>query len=404
MARSACKFWHKHCPPMGKWRLKAPVLVRARRRDVESPTARIDEGVAASNLCEHLLQLCAIGDINAKQFCLACWWAVQSGVKNVDLSRYAFPPGRQTGTYSRSLKNKLPSQLYARELHVIDMPALMANRRTTKRVACSPVFDVMNQEHVTLTREGHDLCTPTETEWTPNFFSHPMYDIPGDARPVFPFAIYLDAIKFTRSVGVARADSVIGVTTYNLTTNRRHLLYVVSKREQCRCGCGGHCSMYAILSHLQWGIEACTRGLIPDRRWDGSEWPIDSALRELAGQPMSARFILTQIKGDWLEFAQNLSLPSWATYHQPCFVCGCDRTTMHDYNRITLDHHCWGDKHLSYEEACRACEVEVGEHRELRINVGVGRVICNQLSITEVGTVCVVQQMTRPSSKPILGQ
>eukprot|EP00969_Alexandrium_andersonii_P018498 808853-Alexandrium_andersonii.AAC.1 len=53
-------------------------------------------------------------------------------------------------------------------------------------------------------------------------------------------------------------------------------------------------------------------GLFPTRRHDGKAWRRTDHVREaLSGSEMPARFILTQIKGDWAEFSKSLGFPPW---------------------------------------------------------------------------------------------
>ena len=64
---------------------------------------------AASNLTEHLLQLYAYAKIDAKAFCIACYWAKESGVRKDELQKYAFAPGKASGHYMRHLRTVLPT-------------------------------------------------------------------------------------------------------------------------------------------------------------------------------------------------------------------------------------------------------------------------------------------------------
>eukprot|EP00959_Pyramimonas_sp_CCMP1952_P026313 552410-Pyramimonas_sp.AAC.1 len=97
---------------------------------------------------------------------------------------------------------------------------------------------------------------PQNTEWSDTFYNHAFYNIPDDPRPVFPVAIYLDGIKYTRSIGPGRADSLVAVTCYNLCTSSRHVIGVLSKREACHCGCRGWDSHWNIFNYIRWSMEA----------------------------------------------------------------------------------------------------------------------------------------------------
>eukprot|EP00959_Pyramimonas_sp_CCMP1952_P291210 6091276-Pyramimonas_sp.AAC.1 len=95
-----------------------------------------------------------------------------------------------------------------------------------------------------------------DTDWSEAFLGHDHYDMPGDTRPVFPVALYFDGIKYTRSIGPGRADSVFAVTCYNLCTKSRHVIAVLSKKEQCKCGCRGWDSHWQIFNYIRWSMKA----------------------------------------------------------------------------------------------------------------------------------------------------
>ncbi len=185
---------------------KAPWVHRLRRYAAVCGVDRVDRGEAAKSLLDHLLTLYATGELSAKALSIAAYWAVKAGVKNVELSQYAQPPGRQSGYYSTNLKRRLPSQAAAKELNVISMPAFVANRRTKKAVPVSPAFDVLNGEYDKLIAGGTVLEPPTESDWAPMFRQHPYLVIPGDSRPVFPVAVYVDGIRYTRPTGISSSD------------------------------------------------------------------------------------------------------------------------------------------------------------------------------------------------------
>eukprot|EP00959_Pyramimonas_sp_CCMP1952_P076700 1602817-Pyramimonas_sp.AAC.1 len=202
---------------------------------------------------------------------------------------------------------------------------------------------------------------PLENDWSETFRRHRHRIKPGDDRKVYPVALYLDGIKFTRSIGPGRADSVLNITGYNLMTNKRHVLYVISKREMCRCGCKGWDTLWGCFNHLRWSLSAAAEGARPRVRWDGQPWDPDSryAPNNLESAQLKHRYIVVQIKADWQEFCVSLGLPTWQSVHNPCFICNCRKSEMFEFDGVGLDDNPWGSKGENYEDTCKTCEVKV---------------------------------------------
>eukprot|EP00959_Pyramimonas_sp_CCMP1952_P042766 894448-Pyramimonas_sp.AAC.1 len=87
----------------------------------------------------------------------------------------------------------------------------------------------------------------------------------------------------------------------------------------CRCGCGGHCALYPVLLFLTQGFSCAASGIRPRSRYDGSHWPADSSYGRLVHEKplLSCRFVLAQLKGDWMEFTTTLGFASWNSAHRP---------------------------------------------------------------------------------------
>ncbi len=152
---------------------------------------------------------------------------------------------------------------------------------------------------------------------------------------------------------------MVAVTCYNLRTSKRHLLYTLSKRELCRCGCRGWCSLYAVFSHLAWGMKAATDGQRPAFTCVGQTWEPTSVYAALGGQKLTNRFVLVQLKADWAEYCHTVGFPTWQSYHVPCFMCSATRDDLFNFDDITAEETPWGSPRLSYEESCRKCEIVV---------------------------------------------
>ena len=163
-------------------------------------------------------------------------------------------------------------------------------------------------------------------EWTTAYLHHPVVQqsIAEDGPPVFPACLYIDGLVYTKK------DSVIAFYAFNLITQVRHLVAVLRKSTLCTCGCRGWCSLFPIMQLLAWSFQALAHGLYPAARHDSSDWPASEESRAaVAGKSMPARVVLLHLKGDWSEFAHTLGFPTWSSSLNPCFLCSCEKASMH---------------------------------------------------------------------------
>eukprot|EP00959_Pyramimonas_sp_CCMP1952_P223728 4678093-Pyramimonas_sp.AAC.1 len=84
----------------------------------------------SADLEDHLLQLYATGRIDAKALCLTCFFAVKAGARGTLLEKLQFGPGKQSGKYAKHLRDALPEQVSAPELHFLDLPVYLNGART----------------------------------------------------------------------------------------------------------------------------------------------------------------------------------------------------------------------------------------------------------------------------------
>ena len=161
-------------------------------------------------------------------------------------------------------------------------------------------------------------------EWNRTFQSHPAVAwAREDQVPIHPVAMYMDGVRYTRSVTPGRMNSVIVFSVYNLLFQQRHILGILLKSELCRCGCRGWCSLFAVMCFPEWSFEAAAGGARPGRMYNGDAWPDDHELaqRFSSSPTMATRFALVQIRADWSEWCSTLGFPTWAANFSPCIFC-----------------------------------------------------------------------------------
>ena len=134
---------------------------------------------------------------------------------------------------------------------------------------------------------------------------------------------YIDAAPWSKR------DSFYAFYWYGIFSTQRHLITVIRKHDLCKCGCGGRCSLQAILAVIAWSF-GCLRGkLYPRRRHDGSD--LDDYRRANRQGELPIRGLLKEFRADWQEHAQGLGFSTWSSSQSPCFVCDCTADNMHQY-------------------------------------------------------------------------
>jgi len=123
----------------------------------------------------------------------------------------------------------------------------------------------------------------------PTYDTHPVKTSAPPGVPVFPIALYVDAVPFSRY------DSAVGFYGYCMLTGIRHLFAALRKCDLCKCGCGGWCSYYPVFLMIAWSLVAGAKGVWPLSRHDETDfWPTegDDIRRNMAGHSIEYRAAL----------------------------------------------------------------------------------------------------------------
>ena len=170
---------------------------------------------------------------------------------------------------------------------------------------------------------------------------------------VFPVALYVDGLPF------AKRDSLLAFYTYNLVSGVRHLNAVLRRRNTCRCGCRGWCSIFALFRFFYWSLSCLVQGLYPTSGVQEEKFKPTSERAKKAGSQLGFRAFLSQVKGDWAEFAHTFGFVSWSSTHRPCLLCQTSKAEMYEFEKWSIV----GAPHVlrddaSYEMECAECEVK----------------------------------------------
>jgi hypothetical protein len=326
--------------------------------DVEFDWDAVTEAVAQEELGSLIIGMKHRGTLTATDACLLCWWAHKAGVKGV-VAQVAMRPGhKNTGNYSRHFDKIVNPTDHDDDLYVMTAPGY--HRSTDLRVLADfsvlPPHDAADEEirGNPGIRKLLEECRNTDT-LPPAYNTHEIVRNAPEGTPVYPYALYIDAVKFQRT------DNVIGIWLCSLVTGLRQLCVAMRKSEMCACGCRGWCTMYCIMTFLNWSFVHMARGLAPSARHDGSPWKESESARDIvSGASLGWRGVVLFIKSDMMEHVTSFGFPSWATDKHPCPLCHCTTADWGNIKGLSPISLPWRPKLFAeYEQACAACEIVV---------------------------------------------
>ena len=304
------------------------------------------------------------GVLSARHVCILSHWATLGGLKGSGAT-LAVPPTRTGGAFSAHFDKVLGMrEVMKQSWYEIKIPCHIRHdvSRSIVDTAALPAFDALENELV----EDPGMITKfnanfAECDWAPNYLQHPKVLELGRDK-VLPLGIYLDGVKY------GYRDGTIGWWLINMATGRRHLLVALAKRDMCRCGCGGNCSVFPVAAFIEWGFAALSEGRYPDRRHDGP-WPDPVAAR--AGESLGLCGVVVVIKGDWSEFASTLG------FRSPGFKCdatGGPTGSLRSSEGLSAIQEPGKAKTFEdWDEACRKAEIHVRVANKTELDVLVGQ-------------------------------
>ena len=203
----------------------------------------------------------------------------------------------------------------------------------------------------------------TMREWCED----PQVNVTEHQDRVAAFGLHADGATYTTTNRAGGTKSVI-VCSMNIISasdksrrGKRHLLFVISKKKLCDCGCSAFHTLQDCFAVVAWAMGHLAAGQWPARRHDGREWSrVDRKNRVFTEQPLP-RAALLMLRGDWewMCLCFRFRLPSQDLF---CWLCNatlspgplCYRNFRPDAaHRSTLI------SHRVYLEACSASGSEV---------------------------------------------
>lgn len=324
------------------------------------------ETEAASELFDFIVRLKQMSVLSAKQACILSFWASKAGATGM-VKKLSFKPSAQSGHFSRHFDSIVGSRPSDQDFYRLPVP-LHSRLDATRNIDSFPVVpphEAFANEILTNPGATVELARAIEADELPETYkNHPVVRSASPGTSVFPLAMYLDGVLYTRR------DTIIGFFVYSILTNVRHLVCTIRKSEICQCGCKGWCSLFPLLTMLSWSFSSMCRGTYPTARHDNSAWTDrDDGRASLGGCEYGWLAILLFLKGDWAEYSGSLGFPSHASHTSPCPFCFTDAASLWDLIGFShLDMPKTSKTLLHYKAACDVCEIlaHVRTHAQLR--------------------------------------
>jgi hypothetical protein len=308
---------------------------------------------AGAELVELLLHLHVDGQLSAKATCCLSYWAAMAGAVGA-VRTLAHNPSAPTGHFQRHLDRVAGLRGCPEEFIAPNVPGHTkhSRERAVQTVRVVPPHECLHNEIV---RDPAILQQIRPDEWPPSFHDHPVIRNAPPAS-VIPIAFYMDAAQYTKG-----GAAVVVFVVCNLISGARHLAAVLKKKDFCRCGCRGWCSLRPVFAFLDWSFQALAMGSFPAAQCDGAAWPASDPTRlSMVGLPLALRAAVVHVKGDWAEYAHSLGFPTWRHLEYPCLWCRCDRDSLYLFDDMDASGLPWdATVAADYESACVRCERHV---------------------------------------------
>ena len=214
-----------------------------------------------------------------------------------------------------------PTEYYA------DVP--VKDRKTGERIVVEFPFLLVHEVllHIMLAIGNvfRDMCEPPagsrlatiKTTWEKD------HNIPGHDLLAM-LGLHGDGVQF-------QTNASMNVISWNLCTvagGERYVFTSVEKRDLCGCGCGGRCTLDAVLEVFKWCLLALYTGVFPNKRHDGTDWlPSDKGRKSKTGK-MNIRAGLFQCRGDWPWFKWLFGFKGWQSTTNMCWRCLANKSSV----------------------------------------------------------------------------
>ena len=201
--------------------------------DSSSSDGELTGEEASQELADVLTELKFQNRLSATGVCLISWYGKIAGLQGA-ATRFAFRPHAPSGHYNRRFKAVLKLDEEVAGSYDLDVPGhdKYSIDRRTHVIPAMPGHESLSAEldgGPGLNTRLRRACS--DKEWSDACFNHPVVRSAPVGAQVWPLALYLDGVPFTKR------DGLTGWWAYNLVSERRNLLVALRKSQRCQCGC-----------------------------------------------------------------------------------------------------------------------------------------------------------------------
>jgi hypothetical protein len=319
----------------------------------------LSQSECSRRFMDYLVDLKLRGDLSAKAVCVLSFWAKRGGLVAPG-NALALSPTRSGGAFSAHFDKVLGIDISMQQnWYNILVPGHSKHdvSRSAQNVAVQLPHEAIASE---LAETPHIFrlleASVGQQSWCKNYMDHPVVRMHG-AGKVLPIGIYVDGVQYQRRNGT------VAFWCINLVTQRRHLILALQKRDFCRCGCRGYCSIFPALSVIEWSVASMVAGSYPSQRHDHRPWGGDVERQSTGGKSLGYFAVPIIMKGDWAEFAGTFCFRTWSHHMHPCFRCqatGGPDGSMRNHCGLSVLDSPWESMDMTkIEQACSACEITV---------------------------------------------
>ena len=244
--------------------------------------------------------------------------AKSSGASGVaDLSR-AGASGAHPGNSSRDLLTSLMKGNKSPAPYWVEIPVSDPKKPGKQCKALVPVLLMHEMFHFVL--EGVALASVVAFEGAGLESKRKKFaaDYNLDHRKVVPIGLHGDGVPHK-----AKGRGSVEVMSWSFAAQpcwERVLFACLDKVYMCSCGCGGRCTLDALLRVFLWSLQILFAGSWPTCRHDGSAWHRSDSSRAGLSGGLGVHAALMQVRGDWAYYKQLFSLKGWAS-NSICWRC-----------------------------------------------------------------------------------
>ena len=271
---------------------------------------------------KYLLREWCLGAKTCKELCSEAFLASRAGA--VEIGDLGVDPDALGRNHARHLREILGLRDLKGSFYFVNVPVY--DKRTASRVLrWIPVrlpHEIFLKVHASdPTSMDYKKQDPDEV-MVSTYTGHPVVEDHGIAKTV-PIGLYSDATPVYKSGSVLAGFC-------NITWQRkRHIMWLVLKKQMCQCGCNGRCTTDAIQSVINQSLNCLAAGVHMKQRFDGRPWrEEDSQRAEKAGAPLPFHGAVTEYRCDWPEHCDVTRLKRWSA-RCPCPKCRCRSDNMH---------------------------------------------------------------------------